>query len=377
MVALISTLLFSTKAVVADPIKQGETVKETQTSGLTAQGSDSKEVIPASQTDKTTTANSTPAPASPYYAKVGDMFVTWIDYNYEYSLEARKKFYHAKPAESVVASFQRQIGDTLVTNAMLVQEAKRRNLKPDEAFVKQQLDQFEQKFSQNPNWAQSRPRVLPILTERVKNENLRDKLEKLVRNVPSPTVKELRKYYTIHPEKFTSPPQPRVAIILLRVDPGAPDTDWQQATEQGKDLVKRLRAGESFADLARQYSGDVTAKDGGDMGYLHEGMLPGLPAETVSKLQLGETSDPVSLMEGIAIFRLVDRQPSKVSSFKTVQDRAKKLWLAEHSENAWNSLLDRLKKNTPVQVDESHFLPLSTTTADKPVESVGTTKPKP
>jgi parvulin-like peptidyl-prolyl isomerase len=371
LIALLSTMLLSTKVVAADTAKQNDTAEEAPTSIPTARDSN-KEVIKADPTAESSAANK--AQASPYFAKVGNMYITWIDYNYEYSIEARKKFYHAKPSESAVAAFQREIGNTLVTNAMLVQEAKRRKLKPDDAYVKEQISQFEQKFAKNPNWAESRARVLPILTERVQNENLRNKLEKLVRDVQSPTEKELRKYYAAHPEKFTSPPQQRIGIILLRVDPGAPDADWQQAAEQGKDLVKRLRAGEDFAELARQYSGDRTAEDGGDMGFLHEGMLPGLPSETVGKLQPGETSDPVNLMEGVAIFRLIDRQPSKTSSFKTVQDRAKKLWLAEHSENAWNSLLEKLKKNTPVQIDESHFLPLSAV-ANKPVENMGTTKP--
>ena len=293
------------------------------------------------------------------------MYISWLDYNYAYANESRKKFYHGKPSESTVAAFQRQIGDTLVTNAMLVQEAKRRKLKPDAVLIKQQLDQYEQSFAKNPNWAEARPRVMPIITRRFENENLRIQLENLVRDVPAPSVKQLRKYYAAHPEKFTSPPQQRVAIILLRVDPSAPDTDWQKATEAGQGLVKRLRAGEDFATLARDYSGDATAEEGGDMGYLHEGMLPGLPAETVRKLQPGETSDPVTLMEGVAIFRLVERKQAEISSFKAVQQRARELWLTEQSENAWNSLVAKLKKDTPVQLDESRFLPRPAT-AKKP-----------
>lgn len=370
-------MLLSTEAVAADTAKQGDTAKEVTSSDPTApnpsaQGSSDKEVI----TDNPTAPDSTPkrAKKSPIYAKVGSMSITWIDYDFAYASEASKKFYHAKPSERAVAAFQRQIGDTLVTNAMLVLEAKRRKLKPDDAVIKQQLEQYEQRFAQDPKWPLSRTRVLPKITVRLQNENLRSKLEKLVRNVPPPSVKQLRKYYAAHPEKFTSPPQQRVSTILLRVDPSASDAEWQAATEAAQDLVKRLRAGEDFAALARDYSGDSTAEDGGDMGYLHEGMLPGLPAETVSKLQPGETSDPVTLMEGMAIFRLTDRQQAGISSFKAVQQRARELWLTEQSESAWNSLIARLKKNTPVQVDETHFLPLPAVTK-KPAESLETTKP--
>lgn len=355
LLAMVSTLLFNTAAGAADAVKQDATTQNAAAGSAVhdsaKNGGDA--VNPAAPTSPAKMRK-----GLPYYAKVGDMYVTWIDYNNEYATETRKKFYHGKPSDDAVAAFQRQIGDTLVTNAMLVLEAKRRKIKPDEAFVKQQLDQYEQRFAKNPNWPEARPRVLPILTERVQNENLRSKLEELVRNVPAPSKKQLRKYYAEHQDKFTAPPATRVSVILIKVDPGAPDTDWQKASEQAQDLVKRLRAGEDFAELAREYSGDKTAEDGGDMGYLHEGMLPGLPAETVSKLQPGETSDPVNLMEGVGIFRLVERKEAKVNSFEASEPRAKELWLKEQSDNAWNSLIANLKKSTPVQVDESHFLPL-------------------
>lgn len=372
LIALISAALLSAEAIAADPAKEDGTTQKATAANPAVQDSSNKEVVTIDPTAPGNTAEKTKG--LPYYAKVGKMFITWRDYDYEYSNEARKKFYHAKPSENTVAAFQRQIGDTLVTNAMLVLEAKRRKLKPDHAVVKQQLEQFEQRFAKDPNWPEARPRVLPIITVRVENENLRSNLEKLVRNVPPPSVKQLRKYYAAHPEKFTSPTQIRVSTILLRMDPGAPDADWQKATEEAQDLVKRLRAGEDFAELARQYSGDITAEEGGDMGYLHEGMLPGLPAETVNKLQPGETADPVNLMEGVAIFRLTDRKQPAINSFESVRQRAKELWLQEQSESAWNSLIARLKKNTPVQVDESHFFPLPAV-AEKPADSMETTKP--
>ena len=367
LLALIA--LFSTQAIAADSSNHDNAAKETASSVPTVPATTTaapevgnKDVVSATAPDNTARK----AKGLPYYAKVGNMVVTWVDYNYAYANEARKKFYHAKPSEAATALFQRQIGDTLVTNAMLVQEAKRRKLKPDAAFVKQQLEQLEQRFANDPNWPDSRPRVLPILTARIQSEYLRNELEKRVRDVPPPSVKQLRKYYAAHPEKFTSPQQIRVATILLRVDPGAPDADWQKANEEAQDLIKRLRAGEDFAELARNYSGDTTAEEGGDMGYLHEGMLPGLPAETVNKLQPGETADPVTLMEGVAIFRLTERKPPELNSFEAVKPRATELLRAEQSENAWNSLIAKLKKNTPVQVDESPFLPLPVV-AEKPL----------
>jgi len=111
------------------------------------------------------------------------------------------------------------------------------------------------------------------------------------------------------------------------------------------------------------------------MGYLHTGMLPGLPEQTVSKLQPGETSDPVRLLEGVAIFRLTDRIQPPPLNFEASQHRAKELWLTEQSDIAWNALNAKLRKQTHVHIDESRFLPLPTA-AKKPAENDGGALPK-
>ena len=300
------------------------------------------------------------------FATVGNVVITWQDYRLAYNSEVSNKFYHAKPSEDELAAFQRQVGDKLVTDVMLVREAKRRKIKPDNDVVDQGLNKYEQRFANDPNWPDARRRVLPIVTKRLQDENIRKKLEELVRNVPQPSVKQLHEYYDAHPDKFTSPPQPRISLILLRVDPSSSDEEWNKAMEEGAGLVKRLRAGEDFAEMARNYSGDSTAEEGGDMGYMHVGMLPGLPEFTVSKLKPGEIADPVKLLEGVAIFRLVDRIQPPASSFETSQQRVSELWLSEQSDIAWNSLIAKLKKKTSVHMDESRFLPLPV--AKKPTE---------
>ena len=320
-------------------------------------------------------SNTKKAPSSGF-ATVGNTVITWQEYQNAYTNESNNKFYHAKPNENELAAFQRQVGDKLVNDALLVQEAKRRKLQPDNEAVNQELQKYEQRFVNDPNWPAARPRVLPIITQRLQNENIRNQLEKLVRDVPAPTEKQLREYYGTHPEKFTAPPQPRISVILIRLDPSSSEEEWQKATEEAQGLVKRARAGEDFAALARDYSGDVTAEDGGDMGYLHTGMLPGLPEDIVSKLHPGETSEPVRLLEGVAIFRLTDRIQAKISNFEDSQERVSELLRKEQSDLAWDSLIAKLKKKTPIHVNESRFLPLPPAGGKsvKPQEDAGDAK---
>lgn len=320
-------------------------------------------------------AQGSAAKAAPVFATVGNVTITWAEFRAAYSSQARNRFFHGKPDDDALAAFQREVGNKLVNDILLTQEAKRRKLKPDPAAVDQELQKYDRHYANDPNWPKARKRVLPIITKKLQDENIRYQLETLVRNVPPPTTKQLQEYFAAHPDKFTSPPQPKISVILIRVDPSSTDEEWRKATEEADGLVKRLRAGEDFATLARDYSGDVTAEDGGDMGYLHTGMLPGLPEQTVSKLQPGETSDPIRLLEGVAIFRLTDRIQPPPLNFEASQHRAKDLWLTEQSDIAWNALNAKLRKQTPVHIDESRFLPLPTAT-EKPAKNDGGALPE-
>lgn len=295
--------------------------------------------------------------AAAVFAKVGNTVITFREYNAQFAAANRGVFYHGKPPESTVAKLQREMADKLVNDILLVNEAKRLKLKPED--VADKVKQFEQKNANNPRWQDVREKAVASFTKQAEEESLRKLLEKQVRNVRTPTEKQVRAYYAAHPDKFTEPEQIRVSIIMLNVDPGDPAA-WDPAYQRGKELVKELRGGADFAEYAAKYSGDVATVDqGGDMGYLHGGMLTGLAAETVGKLKPGEISDPVGMMEGVAIFKLVDRKDAKLNSFDAVKERASELLAIDEGERAWKGLIAQLRKKTPITVNESRFVPLT------------------
>lgn len=128
--------------------------------------------------------------------------------------------------------------------------------------------------------------------------------------------------------------------------------------KEADTMVKQLRGKGNFADMARLRSGDESAEKGGDMGYVHRGMMPAAAQEAVDKLKPGEISDAIRLLEGIAIIRLDERKTAKLVSFEQARERAAGLWEREESERAWKGLIERLRAQTPIKIDESQYLPL-------------------
>jgi hypothetical protein len=290
---------------------------------------------------------------------VGESVITRQDYAAAFAAAVRSKFYHGRPPEAEVAALQREVGDRLVANVLLLGEAKRRGLAPDDAAVAQRLEQHEQRNRDNKQWQQARTQWLPVLTMRLQEESVLAKLESAVRNVPPPDEKQLREYYAANQGKFTEPEQLRVSIILLRVDPSLPADAWNKAREQGQDLVKQLRDGADFAALAPS-TGDRLCGTGRRHGLSARRDVARCSPEAVDKLK-----PPTRWAAGrIIILRPIDRKPPKLGDFEAVRERAGDLWLKEESERAWKSLIAQLKEKTPIHVDESGYLPMPAVAAE-------------
>jgi parvulin-like peptidyl-prolyl isomerase len=297
--------------------------------------------------------------ADAVFARVGDTVITREQYDAAFALAARNKFYHGKPPEGEVALLQREVGQKMVDDILLAAEAKRRNLRPDAAAVQKTIDGYDERYKGSAQWKANRERVLPGLKAKLEADNVMEQLSASARSVGEPTDAELQKFYGDNKDKFTSPEQVHLRMILLKVDPSSPQAQWNGARDEGAAIARRLRGGANFEELAHLHSGDASAQKGGDMGYLHRGMLPEAAQKAVDGMKPGDISDAVTLLEGVAVFRLEGRKEPVLNPLATVRQRARDLLLRERSERAWESFLAKLRRETPVQLDETRFLPLA------------------
>ncbi len=304
------------------------------------------------------------------YARVGEVVITQAEYDEAFHLAAKRTFYHGRPPQEKVAQLQRDVGDKLINTVLLLQEARRRGMKADIAAVQKIIDGYEDRYRASAKWQNDRAQLLPGLKKRLEEENLLSQLEARAREVAAPSSKTLRAYYAAHPEKFTEPEQWRLSLILLAVDPSSPAAKWDAARAEARKLAQQLRGGSDFAALAKLHSGDASAPKGGDMGYTHRGMLPQVAQEAIDKLKLREISDPVTVLEGVAVFRLDERKAPKLNTFASVAERAKDLWLREQSDLAWAGLIARLRGQVTITIDESRYHPLGATPQAQPLVGV-------
>src|SRR5690554_2283144 len=98
--------------------------------------------------------------------------------------------------------------------------------------------------------------------------------------------------------------------------------DGADAEQTLASIKERLSAGESFEELAKEFSVDtVSAQEGGDLGYAGRGVYDEAFEEALFSLEKGAVSDPVKTTFGVHLIRLDDVRRSEVPSLAELEQQ--------------------------------------------------------
>lgn len=142
---------------------------------------------------------------------------------------------------------------------------------------------------------------------------------------------ELRDEYAALGNRYQQDEQRRASHILIPFG-----DDEAAAQQQATALAERVRAGEPFADLARQYSADSgTAERGGDLGLLPHSQMTGALGDSIFSLRKGEIAGPVRSEFGFHIVRLDEIQEGGPLPFEQVRAELEQDLRLRKSESLW------------------------------------------
>ena len=84
-------------------------------------------------------------------------------------------------------------------------------------------------------------------------------------------------------------------------------------------MAAEARAGKDFAELAKKYSTDATANEGGDLGFVQKQDFPGPLGDTLFAMNVGDVSAPVKSQFGYHILKLEQIQAGEAKPFADVR----------------------------------------------------------
>jgi parvulin-like peptidyl-prolyl isomerase len=130
---------------------------------------------------------------------------------------------------------------------------------------------------------------------------------------------DVKKFYTSNPSKFEQPEMVRASHVLLATRDLTANTDLPDEQKAAKhklaeEVLKRARAGEDFAELAKKYSEDPGSKDKGGEYIFPRGQMAPDFEHAAFALNTNQVSDIVTTMYGFHIIKLSEKVPARAAS---------------------------------------------------------------
>ena len=156
---------------------------------------------------------------------------------------------------------------------------------------------------------------------------------------------EVEKYYAEHGQEFEMPKKARAAHILVRVS----ETGGSEAEDKAKakiaDVIRRAKAGEDFAKLAREVSEDPGTKDkGGDLGLVGKGEMVPAFEQAVFELKKGDVSpEPVRTPFGYHAIKVSEVQDGGKKPLKEVAAPIRERLQAEAADRGARARADEVR----------------------------------
>jgi peptidyl-prolyl cis-trans isomerase C len=212
-------------------------------------------------------------------------------------------------------SFNIRLLDQMIDRTLMAQEAKAAGVAVDDTLVTSVLDRFVRQFGGE---AQVDQMLAPMGLTRddFRQAIARDlTIRKYVDDKITPSIAisdaDTKAFYDQNPEMFAGTDSVRASHIILLSHQEDTEQMIKDRRAQLEAIRQRALGGENFAKLAREYSQDNLAQNGGDLGYFPRGMMVKPFEEAAFSLKKGQISPIVDTQFGMHIIKCVDKKPAR------------------------------------------------------------------
>ncbi len=145
--------------------------------------------------------------------------------------------------------------------------------------------------------------------EQIRNQYLEESMYAMLAQQVKVSPRDIKDFQ----EKYRRGESSVVSLSHIFVEPAASTEQQDKIRPQAEAILERIRAGEDFAALAKEYSQDPgSASQGGDLGFFGRGTMVPAFEDVAFSLKVGEVSDLVQSQFGFHIIRVEEISSDQV-----------------------------------------------------------------
>ncbi|MBI2206727.1 MAG: peptidylprolyl isomerase [Candidatus Rokubacteria bacterium] len=248
-----------------------------------------------------------------------------------------------------------QFLNRLIDTRLQLQEAERERITIDESEVLEELTERVKKLgSPSLEAFEASAKAEGVTLDSIK-KRVRDSLRmsRIVRRKVSlrisVTEEEIDRYLEANRLKLETGLSYHARHVLL-VPETPSEASWDAAKARAEAVRAEALAGADFIALARQYSADVSAKDGGDLGTLKRGELAVDIENQILRLAVGEVSAPYRSSLGWHVFRLEAKESLEGDALARARQQIRDILFREKFEARLDVWLKEIKQRAIIEV---------------------------
>jgi len=179
------------------------------------------------------------------------------------------------------------------------------------------------------------------------------------------TDSEIEAFFIKNKDSFKEAEKVSAAHILFKVDDWSDELAANEVYKKAKAVQEKIVNGADFAEMAKKYSADGTAQNGGELGFFTKGQMVPEFEEAAFTTKPGEVSDVVKTQFGFHIIKVNEYVPEKNPTLDEVKDKIAAIIKEQKSSSSFRTyVFDTYKaivgksNITAYNADAEHKLPV-------------------
>lgn len=256
---------------------------------------------------------------------------------------------NTKLSDEEIESYEYTMLDYMTTVEAMYQEAVANDISITDEEINSEYESMISSIEQQFGMSEDEYLKAFNLTEKSLKEEIEKELIaiKYMEETIEVTEEEAQNYYNKNKDEFL---EVRASHILIKTtdDDGneLSDEEKEKAKETAEEVLAKVKAGENFATLAKEYSSDSSASDGGDLGFFKEGDMVEAFEEAAFSLENGQVYDEI--VETDYGYHIIKKTDEQYASFDDEKDSL----ISQLSYNKQNTLIDDVLEKYEVEIKE-------------------------
>lgn len=225
-----------------------------------------------------------------------------------------------------------QVLAQMINEELVKQEAQKQNINITSADIDKEIQTYVTQYGSEEAFNQALQQAGMTKDDLRKRVEMNQKLTKLLESQIKVTDEQIKQAYDANKSAFTTPEQVRTSMILVKTE------------AEANDIIKQLKSGADFAELAKSKSLDTATKDkGGDTDFFARGQKEEAVETAAFKLAKDEISGAVKTSEGYQVLKLTDRKEAHTATLDEKKEEIRKSLVAQQVSTLSQSWIEEQK----------------------------------